>query len=106
MISLGFTVSNVLFSWMSVSQTAVAGVLGVFLGIVSADKSSDKENLEEGANEYLNEYNLARHELQNQMLELEKVLAQHTKDINNLRLNNVMDFSENFKKKEKQTAYM
>ena len=104
--SILFLISHFIFSWMTENQVGVSAVLGIVLGIISADKFNDKNSLEESVNDYLSEYNLAKHELQNQVLELEKVLAQHTKDINTLRLNNVMNFSENFKKKEKQNAYL
>lgn len=98
--------SNLFVSFLNFIQIAFFVISGIISGIVSADMFYEKEFLESRANEYINEYNLTKHELQNEILDLEKVLAQHTKDINALRLNNVMDFSENFKKKEKQTAYI
>ena len=98
--------SNLFVSLLNFIQIAFFVISGLVSGIISADMFTEKEFLERRANEYINEYNLTKHELQNEILGLEKVLAQHTKDINVLRLNNTMDFSENFKKKEKQTAYI
>ena len=103
---ISFFISHLFFLWLTPNQMVVLAVLGIVLGIISADKYSHIKYFKQDANEYSNEYNLAKHSLQNEVLYLEKVLAQHTKDINALRLNNVMDFSDNFKKTEKQTAYL
>lgn len=100
-----FVLSHFIFLRQN-EQMAVAAILGIILGLVSSDKFSEKEYLEDSIKDYLSEYNLAKHGLQDKVLELEKVLAQHSQDINELRLNNAMDFSENFKKKEKQTGYL
>ena len=94
-------VSQVFLNTYSSGQTFFFVVASAIMGLIVASISEELVKKNKAIEEINKEYNKSKCTLQKKVLELEKDLAKHEKEIEEIKCSQDLDFAQNFKKQER-----